>query len=227
MNDMDIQVYLNRYLHLLNDTPLFCDMQECELDKALELMCAKFSSYGKDEFLHFPYEPLDSFGLVLSGVVQVCIDDIQGNRIIMAEVLPGVTFGESLCYLHINDSPVYAYSSKPADVLWLSTEELFGDLCDPFVVKLQKRFISMLASRTLSMNNRIQILSKIRLREKITTYFTLMSQQTKSLSFQIPMSRDDFAIYIGTNRSALSRELSNMKKEGLIDFDKNHIKILK
>ena len=37
----------------------------------------------------------------------------------------------------------------------------------------------------------------------------------------VPFSREDMAAYIGTDRSALSRELSAMKREGLIDYRKN------
>ncbi len=39
--------------------------------------------------------------------------------------------------------------------------------------------------------------------------------------FNLPFDRSDMAVYLGVNRSALSRELSLMKKEGIIDFYKN------
>ena len=44
---------------------------------------------------------------------------------------------------------------------------------------------------------------------------------------RLPMNRDDTAAYIGANRSALSRELARMKAEGLIDYWKNEVRILR
>ena len=211
----------------IRSSALFSDMDDEELGKALELLGAEFRAYDKGETLHRPYTQMKRFGMVLSGVVQACMDDIEGNRMIMAEVVPGNTFGESLCFLAFADSPVYVYASEASEVLWFSLGELFGDAPNAFAVRLQKRFIAMLAARTLSMNDRIQVLSKIRLRDKITTYFSQMSRETRSLTFQIPMNRDDFATYMGTNRSALSRELAQMKKEGLIDYYLNTIRILR
>ena len=224
--ETDHPAIIARYGKKIRTSALFHGMSDGELEKAFEILRAEFSSYDKGEYLHLPYTQMKMFGMVLSGVVQACMDDIEGSRMIMAEVVPGGTFGESLCFLAETESPVYVSASEPSEVLWFSVGELFGEPRDAFAVRLEKQFTAMLASRTLSMNDRIQVLSKIRLRDKITTYFSQMSQQTRSLTFQIPMNRDDFATYMGTNRSALSRELARMKKEGLIDYYRNTIRIL-
>lgn len=205
---------------------LFRDMNDEEFQKAFEIFEAKAVEYKKGDLLHHQYSEMKCFGLVLSGTVQICVDDIDGNRMIMAEAVPGVTFGESLCYLEIKDSPVYIYATENSEVLWLSVKNLYADGSDGFLTELQKRFTSMLAARTLKMNDRIQVLSKIKIRDKLMTYFSQLSQSCGSKTFQIPVNRDDLATYIGTNRSALSRELSNMKNDGIIDYYKNTVKLL-
>ena len=40
--------------------------------------------------------------------------------------------------------------------------------------------------------------------------------------FNIPFSRQQFAEYLGVERSGLSMELGKMRVEGLLDFHKNH-----
>lgn len=212
---------------IIESSELFRNMGSEEINRAMEIFDAEIRTYTKGEFLHNPHSELRKFGLVISGIVQVCIDDIDGNRIIMAEVTPGKTFGESLCFLGIKDSPVFIYSSEPSEILWLSVRILFNSDSDEFGAELRKRFTAMLAARTLAMNDRIQVLSKIKLRDKLITYFNQKSEAAGSLTFQIPVNRDDLASYIGTNRSALSRELSQMKKDGLIDFYKNTFRIMK
>jgi CRP-like cAMP-binding protein len=54
-----------------------------------------------------------------------------------------------------------------------------------------------------------------------------MMSNAKSRTFTVPFNRDDMAAFIGTNRSALSRELSRMKDEGLLDYYKNTFRLLK
>lgn len=170
---------------------------------------------------------MPSFGLVLSGAVQVCQDDFEGNRMIMAEVSEGGTFGESLCFLKTTESPVYIMASLPSEVLWLSPDALFQGNADPLIQQLEMRFTTILARRTLSMNSRIQVLSKLKLRDKLITYFTEQAGVAGSSTFTIAMNRDDMAAYMGTNRSALSRELAHMKADGLIDFYRSTFRILK
>ncbi|MBQ6721773.1 MAG: winged helix-turn-helix domain-containing protein [Clostridia bacterium] len=85
----------------------------------------------------------------------------------------------------------------------------------------------MLAMKALSMNDRIQVLSRLTLRSKLTAYFTELAAAQGSNVIRLPMNREDTAAYIGTNRSALSRELSRMREEGLIDYRKNELRILR
>lgn len=218
---------LKRYRELIRKSVLFRDMKDSEMEKAAEILCAEYASYSKGELVHGAYSDMKKFGMVLSGVVQACMDDVEGNRMIMAEVVPGTTFGESLSFLDKNNSPVYVYASEPSEILWLSVKTLFRDCPDEFTARLQRQFTAMLASRTLAMNNRIQVLSKIHLRDKLITYFSQLANAARANTVQIPMNREDLATYMGTNRSALSRELGQMKREGLIDYYRNTVRILK
>lgn len=71
------------------------------------------------------------------------------------------------------------------------------------------------------------VLSKSGLRDRIMTYLSLQAQQKKDFSFLILFSREEMAAYLCVNRSALSHELSLMRKEGWIDFSKNRFTLLK
>lgn len=227
--DMDRDIYKmiqEKNRKLIEASVMFKNLDESGLEKALDLLEASYSEYKKNDVIHPAYKEMKAFGMVLSGVVQACMDDVEGNRIIMAEVAAGNTFGESLCFLEIKDSPVYVYASEPAEVLWISLKKLFENTKDDFAGLLQKRFTAMLASRTLNMNDRIQVLSRISIRDKLLTYFNQMSQAAGSLTFQIPINREDMATYMGINRSALSRELAKMKQEGLIDYYKNTFRLM-
>ena len=214
------------YAALLQKTALFSGLSPSETEEALRRMQALVREYPRGTFLHHAGQPMEQFGLVLSGGVNVCKDDLEGNRMLMANVGPGGTFAESLCYLRVREIPVYMLSTGDTRILWLSPHALFELEGDAFSARLRNRFTGMLAERALAMNTRIQILSKLTLREKIMTYFSSLAFEAGSDCFRVPLSREDMAVYIGVNRSALSRELSRMKREEIIEYDRNEFRIL-
>ena len=220
------QTLNERELAVLRSNPLFRGLDRERLDRQLAVMKAEKAQVERGETLQAPGKPIRHFGIVLSGAVQVCVDDIEGNRMIMAEVAPGHSFGESLCFLRTRESPVYIFAAEDSDLLWLSTEDLFA-ASDAFHMEIQQRFTATLAAKALTMNNRIQVLSRLSLRGKLTAYFTELAAAQGSSVIRLPMNREDTAAYIGANRSALSRELAQMKAEGLIDYRKNEIRILR
>lgn len=207
-----------KYGEILSRCPLFSGMSESETEKELNRYRASFRSYEKGETLLALLQPVERFAVVLSGRVQVMQDDMNGRQLIMITVEPGQTFAESLCFQGASESPVYAQALTNCEVCWLDAGELrLGP---------SARFITMLTCKTLSMNDRIQVLSKITLREKLNTLFSQYAARFGN-RFELPFDRESLASYIGANRSALSRELSSMRREGIIALDKNEIVLLR
>ena len=48
------------------------------------------------------------------------------------------------------------------------------------------------------------------------------AERQGSRRFEIPYNRQQLADYLSLDRSALSRELGNMKRDGLLDYRKNY-----
>lgn len=206
---------------IISSCVLFKELDEAELIEALDFFDAAPKNYKKGEFLQSVLAPFERFGLVLSGSIQVCCDDIDGYPMIMATVGEGDVFGESLCFTRA-ESPVYIRAAAESEVLTMTTNKIyFPDSAGALGKELTLRFISILAQKALSMNDRIQILSKITLKEKILTLLNQYRIKFDSNEFSLPFDRSDMAIYLGTDRSALSRELSKLKHLGIIDFHKN------
>ena len=203
---------------VLRLNPLFQGMDDAELDEELRFYRARRESYVKGDTLLRVGAPVERFALVLSGSVQVMSDDINGHHMIMITVQPGQSFAESLCFQMERESPVYAVALTQTEVLWLSADGLRQGH--------QSRFLSMLTQKTLSMNDRIQALSKLTLRDKLTTLFSQYVKQY-GMSFTLPFDRESLAAYLGANRSALSRVLSQMQAEGIIEIEKNRVTVLK
>lgn len=202
----------------LRKNALFAGLDDEDFDAACLLLSAQTRTYRKGEYLLRADEPFSVFGVVVRGVVSVYMDDIDGERMMMASVGEGDSFGESHAYLETKESPVYILAAEDAQVLWLSPSSLYAHSGDALALRLRERFTALLAKRALYQNERIQILSKPTIRARLVAFFTQWEAKTRSKTFSVPFDRASLAVYLGVNRSALSRELSAMKREGLIDF---------
>ena len=181
----------------------------------LERMGARYQRCRKNDLLHRAGEPFARFGLVLSGRVEVLMDSIDGEQWIMANVTAGCTFGEAHCYLQTPEPPVWARAAEDTELYWLLPRP-----------EDSARLMALMAEKLLRMNDRIQILSRHTLREKLVAFLSEYRNRAGSATFSVPFSRESMAAYLATDRSALSRELSRMKAEGLIDYRRNTFKIL-
>ena len=74
----------------------------------------------------------------------------------------------------------------------------------------------MLAARALYQNDRIQILSKAKIRDRLCTYLSQCERRAGARSFTIPFDRQTLADYLGVERSAMSTELGKLRKEGFL-----------
>ena len=199
---------------------LFANLPPDQLRQALTLFRAQEKAYARGSILKGATDPMGAFGLVLEGGVGVYMEDIDGREMLLSHVGPGQTFGEALCYLR-EEAPLIVTALTDARVLWLRCDTLREAAESPLQRLLQERFTAMLARRTLRMNDRIQILSRGSIREKLNAFFTECARDAGSAAFTVPFDRAGMAAYLGVDRSALSRELSNMRREGLLTYQKN------
>ncbi|MBQ1524690.1 MAG: Crp/Fnr family transcriptional regulator [Firmicutes bacterium] len=209
---------------ILEKCTLFRGLNSDEKARALSFFRATERRCKKGESLSIPGVPLKKFGLVLSGGIMVFMDDFDGNRQLMASVQPGSTFGESLCFLGI-PAQVMIESVADSEILELDAAPVRDEGASGlFEAEMRRRFTAMLAERTLAMNDRIQILSKPAIRSKVITLLSQYHPRNGEV-IKLPFGREAMARYLGVNQSALSRELSRMKAEGIIDFKGSEFRI--
>lgn len=119
-----------------------------------------------------------------------------------------------------------AFSSKHTSPLQLTaqgdTTVVFFDIRNifesSFGSQLTRGIMELLANDDIKKLYRIEILSRRSIRGRIMAYFQFMASRNGSTSFKLNMSREQLAQYLCVNRSALSNEMSIMKREGIIEF---------
>ena len=74
----------------------------------------------------------------------------------------------------------------------------------------------LIVNQVVSLNTRIELLTKKNIRDKLLSYFNILSNKKLSKTFVLPYSLTDLADYLSVDRSAMMRELSHLKEEGFI-----------
>lgn len=165
-------------------------------------------------------------GLVLSGSVQIVHHDLWGNRSILGIVESGGVFVEA--YACIPDEPlmVDVIAGSDCEILFINVPELFQS---GFVCKKQSRliqnFVIISAQKNLQLSRHSLHTSPKTIRGRLLSFFFQQIFTQGSNKIVIPFDRQQLADYLNLDRSALSKELGKMKKEGLIDFWKNTFEI--
>lgn len=216
---------MKNFLPLLCSTSLFNGLTPEELQTLLAQLGAVMRSYGKGEALVLAGEPNRRVGIVLSGELEAYRPGPQGARIPITRMEPGGVFGDVLSGSSLA-SPVTVMASVPCEVLLISYERLLLSDGSPAHQQTLRNLVRTISDKYFSLSRRIDLLVLKSLRAKVCAYLLSEAERAGSLTFSIPFSRIQLADYLNCDRSALSRELSQMQRDGLLDTYKSSFKLL-
>ena len=86
--------------------------------------------------------------------------------------------------------------------------------------------LQIIAAKNLLFHQKIEVTSKRTTREKLMTYLMLQAKQQGSSAFDIPYDRQELADYLEVERSGLSVEIGKLRRQGIIETERRHFKIL-
>ena len=209
-------------------SPLFRDIEENQLESLLGCLTAARQAYVKDEFIFMAENKAVSVGIVLTGGVYVIQEDFWGNRAILAHIEPGGLFGEAFSCAEVDKLPVSVIAAENSEIMLIDYRKIAMSCTSAcvFHTRLIKNMLRILAEKNIMMTRKMEHLSKRTTREKLLSFLSHQAVTTKSSMVVIPFNRQELADYLCVDRSALSRELSLMRNEGLIRYDKNRFELL-
>ena len=186
------------------------------------------ASYKKGQVIVMESEHMLHVGIVLSGKVDMVKEDIWGNKTLLARMGKDELFGESFACGSDTQSAVTFLASEDTQVLFLPFRKAMhtcSNACE-FHNKLIENMVSIIAAKNRTLMRKVEIISQRTLRDKILAYLSVQSQKAGSRSFTIDLDRGELAEYLCADRSALSRELSAMKRDGILAIHKKQFEIL-
>lgn len=214
--------------HIIASNPLFKQIQEEDLMGMLNCLCARVHLYKKDCYIILAGDQVRSIGVVLKGKVSVERESEDGLRNLVAVLVRGECFGESFACSDHPEAFVSVVAMEDCEVLFLDCKKIVttcSSACT-FHTRLIENILSMLTDKILGLNQKLEIVSKRKIREKLLTFFETQKRNAGTNVFSIPYNREQLADFLFVDRSALSNELCKMRDEGMIRFQKNKFEIL-
>lgn len=206
----------------LFETFIFQNLTKEEIQDMNTLHFLRTASYEKNTLIFQTGDIVHEIGMVLSGSVNIESIDLWGNKSILSHVPEGHAFAETYALCH-EPMMVDAITSEDSEIAFVNTDILLNEqhLGKTWYSKIMHNLLLIFAQKNLVLSNRIFCTSAKTIRERLFTYFSNLSVKNGSKTFQVPFDRQQMADYLNLDRSALSKELGKMRKEGLIDFHKN------
>lgn len=205
------------------DNPLFADIQERDREVLLSCLNAYTRSYRKGDLLHLDALQHRDVGIVLSGALHMVKEDVWGHQSLVAYLGVGSLFGESAALDPEAQDHVSYLAATDTQTLYVPLSRVLHPCkkqC-PFHETIARNMFRLMGAKNAQLLDKIEVSSKSSLREKILCYLNLLAQKQGGKYIIVPLNRTEMASFLQSNRSAMTRELSDMQSEGIIDFDGN------
>ena len=204
----------------------FDKISKSNISKLLKLLEAHTMIFKKDAIISKSFFDKKSIGIITKGYIQVMRNSYDGNDIVVEEYEENDIISSTVSYV---DSNEYELISKEETHIILFDEDTLMNITDTtktYFNQFIKNLFLISTEKNKIKNERIQIITKKSIRDKLLEYFTINRRKTGSVNIYLPFNYAAFADYLGINRSALMRELKNLKDEGFIETKGHKIKLL-
>lgn len=225
---MELSMSSSELFDAVHATALFKGMSETEIKHGLYCLNTTVRNFRKGEIIYLAGDKTDKIGLVLSGSIIVEMTDAAGSRALLSRFGKGSFFGEAFAFSEDAVIPVDILANENTQVVFFAVGRLMNHSCEApsILMHLNRNLLQIAIKKNRELTSRSFHTAPHTIRGKVLAYLQTRAYETKTRDFDIPYSRQQLADYLGIDRSALSKELSHMKEDGLLDYWRNHFRLL-
>lgn len=187
----------------------------------------QIKNFDKGETVTNYIEKRNQICIILNGEVDLIRYDVNGNKTIIGRFSNNDVFGEVFYPANTNNE-LFAVAKKKSEILFYTYDSLFNKCkknCE-FHKELISSLGELFLDEIIDLNLRIELLTKRNIREKLLSYFDILSKGSMVKSFTIPYNYTDLADFLSVDRSAMMREIKLLIDDGFVKKDGNKITLL-
>ena len=205
---------------------LFQNISLRNKDKILRLLEANTIEFAPNCHVLSSVKWNNNIGYVITGYLQIIRIDYNGNRTIFEELEEGALFGSS--FSSLNNKEFEIITKENTKLVIIDYQNILNSKFNnyPYFNQFTKNLLEIIIEKISDKNNRIEILTKKTIRDKLLEYFKIVSNKNHSKIIYLTLNYTELSDYLAVDRSAMSRELNNLKKEGFIKKENKKITLL-
>lgn len=201
--------------------PVFKGIEANELESLLGKISSREVYFQKGEQVFSQGDIIHEIGIVLEGELNGVGVDLVGHANIVAHLSAPDIFGEA--YANMREPMLISIEAQtPTHILFIDVDAMRK----VNHAKLNENILMLIAMKNLQLSRKILMITPKSISERILAYLSTQAAIHHSDEFDIPFDRQQLADYLLVDRSALSHSLSVLKREGIIEYHKNHFKVL-
>ena len=219
---------MDAIIQKIKENQLFNGLNLEEINKVITCSNALIQKFEDNQMIFEKDDIIKNIGIVLEGEFNLVSQKFNGSRVIVTTLTFNDLFGEALIFSTAKTSPYDLISSGESKALFIP-KDFFIDMCPnscDFHKKLIDNMLSILSDKIIMLNNKMKILNAETIKSKLAVYFLSIYKKTNKLSFEMPMKRQELSEFLNVTRPSLSRELSNMQDDNIIEVYRSSVKIL-
>lgn len=204
----------------------FSGISELQKNKLLKMLQTHTYNFNKNEEILSTLQSENIICIVLEGNAEIVNINYNGEENLIEELHKNSVFGTNIS--NINDNEHQIRATEKTQILVIDYNKLINkkyvnySYYSVFITNL----FDIINHKSKENNDRIRILTKKTIRNKLLSYFENEYRKTRSKFIYIPTNFKDLADYLAINRSAMFRELKSLKEEKFIKVDGNRITLL-
>ena len=206
----------------LERSPLFQGISYDEYRRMLTCFQAVQRSYRPEEMIYdFSKPNQNAVGIIERGAASLIRIDADGVATVLEELHAGGVFGKDLAFAGSREDSLEVVCRTACDVLFIDYPHILKrceNACYHHSLLVQN-MLRLMADKAQSLSERVDVLSRRSIREKLLCYFRQQSEKEGANTFTLPFSLSTLADYIATDRSAMMRELKRLREEGTVSSD--------
>lgn len=191
------------------------EKMRCEIDHTVK-------NYKRGELIASQGDRITSLYMLTKGKVKTEIISDSGLTVSVEEITAPYPLAAAFIFADNNYFPVEVTAMEDCELIVISKSTIEKQMakCPGFL----RGFIAFIANRVQFLSERLKIFSQKGIKGKIAYY---LLQQDRNGVFELGRSIVSLAEYFGVERPSLSRAISEMVQDGIIEFEHGKGKILK
>lgn len=209
------------------DTPLLEGIDARDRERALAMLRARYITFDAGDFIRSSDSERRCAAYLVEGCADGFVYDEEGNRSILHLFMPGqiVAYGKVFGEQPL---PLYDIVARDACRLLVFTTDYVPTTPGKgrtWAGAVRDNLAAALATLNAELMATLDIRLRRTIRGKAMAYLEHEALRQGKRSFDIVFNRQELADYLCVDRAALSRELGNLRAEGLVSFDRNHFEL--